>query len=193
MGADGVHGAFRVAHGNRAREHRPGLDDGVDPALVVLGRAQRRAVVVVAAPVPLAVPGLLQHAAEPAGLAAVALGPGLVPPGFAERRELAQDGVEEEAHPGALPAPFPSHAVHAVVPVPAPHEGKAVGARGQSPVDGAQAMLEERALFGRDAGLNVGVLRFRGERRGLQEGHRLFEDARVSRRPDVVRHRVGKP
>ena len=149
MGAHGVHGALGEAHGDRAGEHRPGLGDRVDPALVVLGRAQRRAVVVVAAPVPLAVPGLLEHAREAAGLAAVALGPGRVAAGLAERRELAQDAVEEEAQPGALAAPFPSHAVHAVVPVPAAHERKAVGAGGQALVDGAQAVLEERARLGR--------------------------------------------
>ena len=81
---------------------------------------------------------------QAAGLAAVALGPGLVPAGLAQRRELEEDAVEEEAQPRALPAPFPSHAVHAVVPVAAAHEGKAVGARGQPLVDGAQAVLEER-------------------------------------------------
>ena len=39
------------------------LRDGVDPALLVLGRAERRAVVEVGAPIPLAVPGQLQHVA----------------------------------------------------------------------------------------------------------------------------------
>ena len=74
VGADGVERALREAEGNRAREHRPGLRDGVDPALVVLGRAQGRAVVVVAPPVPLAVPRLLEHAPEATLVAAVAVG-----------------------------------------------------------------------------------------------------------------------
>jgi hypothetical protein len=77
VGADGVHGAFRVANGNRAREHRPGLNGRVDPALVVLGRAERLAVVIVAAPVP-SPSQVCSSIAQPAGLVAVALrrGPG---------------------------------------------------------------------------------------------------------------------
>src|SRR5206468_9785681 len=129
VGAEGVHGPFREAHGNRGRESGPGLYDRVDPALVVLGGAQRSAVVVIAAPVPLAVPGLLEHAPEAPGLAAIALAPGLVASGFAEGGKLEEHAVEEEAHPGALPTSFASYAVHPVVPVPAAHEGKSGGAR----------------------------------------------------------------
>src|SRR5207302_9177495 len=40
-------------------DHRPGLREGVDLALVVLGRAERGAVVEVGAAVPAAVPGVL--------------------------------------------------------------------------------------------------------------------------------------
>ena len=169
------------------------MRDRVDPALVVLGGAQGRAVIIVAAPVPLAVPSLLQHAGEAPGLVAVALGACLVAPPPAERGELAQDTVEEEAQPHALPASFPSHAVHAVVPVSAPHERKPVGAHREPFVDGAEAMFEERSLFGRDVRPAVGVERLRSEDRGFQKRHRRIEHARVARRPNVVRHRIGKP
>ncbi len=55
---DRRHGARRARRVGGARDHRPGLGDRVDPALVVRGRAERRAVVEVGAPVPVAVPGL---------------------------------------------------------------------------------------------------------------------------------------
>ena len=66
-------------------------------------------------------------------------------------------------------------------------------AGGQALVDRAQAVLEERAALGGHARLDVGLLRVRGERRGLQERHDLVEDARVAGRPRVVRRRVRQP
>ena len=101
--------------------------------------------------------------------------------------------MEEEAEPDALAAPLPPDAVHPVVPVPAPHERQAVGARGEPAVEGAHAVLEERALLRRDAGLRVGVLRVRRERRRLEERDALVEHAGVAGGPDVVRDRVRQP
>ena len=56
---DGVHRHPRALGIARAREHRPALRNGVDPALDVARRSQRRAVVEVRAPIPLAVPAVL--------------------------------------------------------------------------------------------------------------------------------------
>ena len=58
--ADGVHRALGEALGHRAGEHGPRLRDRIDPALVVLRRAERRPVVVIAAAIPFAVPGQLE-------------------------------------------------------------------------------------------------------------------------------------
>src|SRR3990172_2614098 len=143
--ADRVHGAVREPRRDGPGEHRPGLRDRVDPALVALRRAERSAVVVVAAPIPLAVPCPFQAAGEAMGFAAVALAPCRVSSGDAERYEVAQDGVKEEAEPGALAAPRPSDAVHPVVPVTAAHEREAVDARRQPAVERAHAVLEQRA------------------------------------------------
>ena len=65
--------AARVAH---ARDHRPGLGDRVDRALVVRRRAERRPVVEVGATVPGAVPGLLVRHLDRVG----ALSRGTAPP-----------------------------------------------------------------------------------------------------------------
>ena len=48
-------------------------------------------------------------------------------------------------------------------------------------------------VFGGDPGLAVGLLGVGREQRSLQERNRLVEHARVARRLDVVRHRVGQP
>ena len=69
-----------------------------------------------------------------------------------------QHAVQEEAEPGALAAPRGPDAVHAVVPVAGAEERKAVRARGQALVDRAQAVLEERAVFGGHARQSVGFV-----------------------------------
>ena len=61
---------------HRPRDHRPRLGDRVDPALVVVGRAERRAIVVVAAAEPLAVPRRLEARRQPGRVGAVARRPG---------------------------------------------------------------------------------------------------------------------
>ena len=66
--ADGVHRALGEALRHGAGEHRPRLRDRIDLALVVLRRSERRAVVVVAAAIPLAVPRQLELRREAACL-----------------------------------------------------------------------------------------------------------------------------
>ena len=53
---DGGHGPGGALGHGRARDHAPRLRDRIDAALDVLGRAERRAVVEVRSPVPVAVP-----------------------------------------------------------------------------------------------------------------------------------------
>ena len=137
-----------LRHG--AGQHRPRLRDRIDAALVVLRRAQRRAVVVVAAPVPLAVPGRARArrraAAPPAGSDRRAARSSRR---IADRRKRGEDGVQEEAEPRALAAALRPDAVHPVVPVAAADQRQPVRADGQALVDRANAMFEERAVFGR--------------------------------------------
>ena len=64
---------------------------------------------------------------------------------FGDRREGGQDSVEEPPQPDALAAARGADEVHAVVPVPCPHEGQPVGADRQASVDGPRAVLEQRA------------------------------------------------
>src|SRR5207244_10648268 len=105
-----------------AGEDRPGLRERVDAALVARRRAERRAVVVVGAPVPCAVPaGLLERRGERRAVRTVALRAVTVRPALRERDEAAEHVVEEEAEPDALAAALPPDAVHAVVPVPRAH------------------------------------------------------------------------
>ena len=92
--------APRAVGGGHAGEHRPGLHQGVDPALVVLRGSQGRAVVVVAAAVPVAVPaGVVQGLADairgrPGSGSTRSASPALL----AERQELAE-GRDTERTP----------------------------------------------------------------------------------------------
>ena len=79
VGADRVHGPVGEPRRRGPGEHRPRLGDRVDPALLVLRRAERRAVVVVASQVPLPVPGPREDARQALGLAPVAVGACPVP------------------------------------------------------------------------------------------------------------------
>src|SRR5437016_5398960 len=132
MRADGVHRSVREPDRHRTGENRPRLGQRVDLALVARGGAEGRAVVVVAAAVPLAVPRLLERAGEARSLAGIACGVDAVASELAQGGELAQDGVEEEAEPRALAASLPSDVVHAVVPIAAAHQRKAVLTDGQT-------------------------------------------------------------
>ena len=143
VSADGVHRAVGPCGRRRAGEHRPRLGDRVNLAFIVLRCAERTPIVVVAAQVPLAVPGAVQHAGQPARFGRKACRPGGIPL-FAEWYELPQDGMQEPAEPDALSLPAVAHPVHPVVPVTAAHQGKPVPARRESLVDGAQAVLEQR-------------------------------------------------
>src|SRR5260221_10614466 len=64
MGADGVHRPVGARGRSGARQDGPGLGDGVDAAFFIEGRTEGRAVVVVAATIPVAVPRELQAVGE---------------------------------------------------------------------------------------------------------------------------------
>jgi hypothetical protein len=108
-------------------------------------RSERRPIVEEPAQVPFAVPLLIERRAQARGFGAVASGAAFVVLGVADRRELGEHGVEEEAEPRALAAARGADAVEAVVPVAAANERKAVRARRDAALDRAHAVLVDRA------------------------------------------------
>jgi hypothetical protein len=192
VGAHGVHRLLGSAGGRPTREHSPALRHGVDPALLVLLRPERRAVVEVRAPVPLAVPRQLQHVGEPVALRPVARRARAVAARLAERGEGAQDEEQEPADEDALAAAVLADGVHAVVPVAAAHERQPVRPDGQAAVDRTQAVLEERRLLLRHGGLEVGLELAGRQRLRLEEGDLLVQDRVVAGDLEVAQRRVGK-
>jgi hypothetical protein len=113
--------------------------------LQILGRTQRRAVVVIGAAIPVAIPAVgFERGAHCAGLLPIADGLGLVASPHTEDGEIGERGVEEPAQPDAFALAFDADTVHAVVPVAAAHQGDAMRAGGGSPVQSPLAMLIER-------------------------------------------------
>src|SRR5208337_3840103 len=111
----GAGGAFGIA---AARYDRPGLSDGINAALFARRRTQGSAVVEVAAPIPLTVPGLaLDRLLEVRGMPAPQRRLGGIAARLGPRRELEQCRVEEPAEPDTLPPSARSYSVHAVVPI----------------------------------------------------------------------------
>ena len=117
MRADRVHGAFVTSGRRRSREHRPGLRDGIDAALLVLRRAEGRAVVEVGAPVPVAVPGPVERRGQPAHLAPVTRQPCRVLAPLRQGKELLDHAPQEPAEPDALAAATDPNPIHPIVPV----------------------------------------------------------------------------
>src|SRR5271166_237364 len=85
------HGARRAYRAGRTRDHRPGLRDRIDAALVIRRRPERRAVIEPGAPVPVAVPRLaLQRGLQRAGVGSPCRRAGRVLTRIGERREFAE-------------------------------------------------------------------------------------------------------
>ena len=71
--ADRFHRALGALRLRRLRQHRPRLRQRIDLALLVLRRPERRSIVEIGAPIPVAVPRQLEHAGQPARLVAIPL------------------------------------------------------------------------------------------------------------------------
>src|SRR6185369_10031892 len=112
---------------------------------------------------------------EPPRFADVAVCPHAILPPAAKRHEVAEDGVKEEAQPGAFASPFGPDAVHAVVPVAAADERQTVGAGGDPLVDGAHTMFEERPVLGGHPRLTVGLDLVWRKKRRLEKRHALVQ------------------
>ncbi len=190
------HGLRRTLRRRYARQHRPGLRDGVDAALGIGVGSQRCAVVIIGAQIPFAVPRRCQcrfqcrRVGTPCRRAGVVL---LAGPCVGEGRKRQQRRVQEPAEPHAFaPAAF-ADAAHAVVPVARAHQRQAVDAGGEAVVQRPRAMLEQGpALVGDGRREEPIVLRRRQHRCGQEPGV-LVQHRRVPRRLDVVRGGVGEP
>ena len=133
----GVHRRARALGRHGAGEHGPGLR-----AARRCGTrrsrcgAEGRAVVVVGAPVPVAVPGVARAPrARRARCSRQRAARSASPRASREGREVAEDLVQEEAHPHALAAALAADAVHAVVPVAGAEQRQPVRADGERAVD----------------------------------------------------------
>ena len=112
---------------------------------------------------------------------------------LAERDEVAEDGVEEEAQPHALAAPFPSDAVHAVVPVAGAHERQPVRAPRERAVERATAVRVDVGRLPGRRRQEVGLILAGFERPRFNEGGRLVEDAPIAGGANVEGGDVRQP
>ena len=129
----GLHGARRRRH---TRHHRPRLRDGIDPALIARRRANRRAIVVVGAAIPLTIPpGGIERGVECAHSRLIALDARQIATLQDGGKESIEDGIKKESHPDTLAAPEPADAVHPVVPVSGADQRQPVDPAPERPVD----------------------------------------------------------
>src|SRR5258708_23025660 len=161
-----------------ARDNAPRLRDRIDAAFDAAGRAERRAVIEVTAPIPGAVPSFLlerfcqRRRVPPPGRSAP-----LVAANISQRRERLQRRVEEPSEPDALALACLANAIHAVVPVAGFEQGNSMHADRKALVQPKRAMFEDCAALLRDRGLkkrfNLGSV----QRRADEEPARLVEHA----------------
>src|SRR5947209_8675789 len=150
MGTYGLHRSRGPPWVRFLREDRPRLRQRVDPALLVLRRPERSAVVEIGTTIPVAIPGELQHAGEPPGLTSVVLRTFRIASFIADRRILFQYDDEEPTEPHALPAPQVADPVHPIVPIARANERQSVRAVLQRAIDGADRVVEYRCSGLRD-------------------------------------------
>ena len=170
------------------------MRQGIDLAFQIGLGAERFAVVEVGAAIPLAVPGMqLDVFLQLAGVAEAAIGKGQVAARAGQPGKLRQHVVEEERQPDAFAAPRVPHAVHAVVPVAAPHQRQSVLAEFQAALDGDHAVLvERRRQFGAVREVVVSLF-LPLDRTGLEEGNHLVEHPGVGDARNVAAGDVGQP
>src|SRR5262249_39401312 len=138
----GGQGPFRSRRVRGTGDHRPGLGEGVDLALVILGRSQGRAVVEIGAAIPGAVPGVgFQRRPQTLGPLPAPRRPRRVAASLGELCERLQHGDEEPAVPDALTLAVGAYPVHAIVPVARAHQRQAVRPQLVAVLQGADAVF----------------------------------------------------
>ncbi len=190
---DRGHGAGLTDGIGRRRDHAPRLRDRIDAARVVDRGAEGRPIIEVRAPIPVAVPGLMERRLERVHITLPLLGALPFPAGAGQRRPLGKDRMQEPPEPDALPFPLGAHFVHPVVPIPGAHQRQAVRADRQAPIERARAVLEERALLVGDAWLEVRLVLGGRQHRSFEKGNDLVEHSGIAGNFDIPRDDVGKP
>jgi hypothetical protein len=168
-------------------------ENRIDAALRPLGGAERSAVVEVGAPIPVAVPRHLEVARQPLALRSPATRVVEIAAQASDRGEFREDPREEPAQPHALSAAKMTDAVHAVVPVSGADQRQPVRSAGDGSVDGARAVLVQRAALRAGHRQSVRVELALREWGRLQERDALLEHLRVSAATEVVRGDERKP
>ena len=109
-------------------------------------RAERRAIVEIGAPVPLAIPGVpFDVGGQLDRLGAAQFGKRGVAAQAGHGREILQHLVQEEGQPHAFTLAVLADLVHAIVPVAGTDQRQAPFAEAQAVLDGAHAMLVQIA------------------------------------------------
>ncbi len=142
-----IHRRHRAGGARRVRgtrDHRPGLRDRIDPAFAAGSRSQRRAVIVIAAPVPAAIPGLpLDRGPQRGRVGPPRPGAVRFTAGLCDRCEFLQGGIEEPGQPNTFARAALADPAHAVVPVAGSDQRQAVRAGRQGVVEAERAMFEQ--------------------------------------------------
>ena len=145
----GLHCPVRALRVACTGDDRPRLGNGVDLALVVLRRSERRPVIEEGAPVPLPVPRLLlQRSLERFGAAPPTRRTLVFAAEIGDAGEVPQIHEQKPAKPHAFSPALMADPVHTVVPVAGPDQGKAMAAHLEAAVQGPRAVLvQSRPLF----------------------------------------------
>ncbi len=135
----------RGAHGiGRARQHRPGLGNGIDPAFLVRLRTEPGSIIEGRAAIPFAVPRFaLERLPHRGGMVAPASGAVSVAT-FRQRREELDGPHQQPAEPDAFAPPTFADPAHPVIPVACADERQAVFASQiEALIEAAGAVLEQ--------------------------------------------------
>jgi hypothetical protein len=149
----GLHGLAGPPLVARAGDDGPGLGNGVDLAFLVFRRSERRPIVEERALVPLPVPCLrvqgCRQISDPTPPACCAI---TFSAAVGDWSELPQIHQQKPPQPDALPSPFVTDAVHAVVPIAGSDQGETVAAQIEAPVQGSGAVFVQRRPIFRSMG-----------------------------------------
>src|SRR5436309_13913700 len=126
MCSNGVHGALGAAGLCCLGEHRPGLCQRIELALLVLHGPDRRSIVEIGAAIPLAIPCEFQHAGQPSRLVAIHASEIASPATLADGGELVQHRHEKPSEPDAFAAAGVSDEIYPVVSVARSDERESV-------------------------------------------------------------------
>ena len=183
--------AYRVAC---PRKHRPRLRNRIDATFPVPRRPKRRAVVIECTQIPASIPGVLlqrqRQLRSPLPIRRRLL-PIAAP--HADACKARQRTVQKPAQPDTLPASFPAHAVHPVIPVAAAHQRQAVRTARCPTLNRTSAMLKEAGRCPRTRIFPIAILLPVRQWWSRQERNLFFKNGHVPRRFNIVRSHIGQP